>query len=390
MQVLPLQLSIALDEHGAFVFYAFSDVSHLVMSIEIPDRLIDIGARLLGSPQPVFYDDPHELGRELGQVLYPPEVQEILAQAAQYALRTQRRLQIQLQIAVPELAALPWEWASIPQPQPWAPARTDDFAVVRHSSVAQPAQPIVVDGPLRVLICVADADFDALCVISSLLAIEIQQQRISIDVVVVSTITDIEIALRRTPVHIIHCVAPVQLDGDQVLTMHFDQAIDIDDFQDVLAPYPNIGMVVITPVGAQNAQMLAFPQIFAALLLNNTLVTAIAFGGVCRADVVTRFAATCYNAIIDGSPIDLAVSHARRTLGNIDIDPLWGYPQLRMVPGGESVFAIEQPINRTEWVRSAGLILLLCVALIAVTVLGRYLRGDSLPYIMQAFFPPRP
>jgi hypothetical protein len=118
MQIMPFQLSIARDEHGAYVFYAFSDESNLVMPIDIPDRLRDIGTRLLESPLPVFYDDPHELGRELGQVLYPPEVQEMLSHAAQNALRTKRRVQIQLQIAVPELAALPWEWASIPNPQP--------------------------------------------------------------------------------------------------------------------------------------------------------------------------------------------------------------------------------------------------------------------------------
>ena len=390
MQILPFQLSIALDEHGAFVFYAFSDESNLVMPIDIPDRLRDIGTRLLESPLPVFYDDPHELGRELGQILYPPEVQDMLSDATQNALRTKRRVQIQLQIAVPELAALPWEWASIAHPQPWAPARTDDFPVVRHSAVAKPAQPIVIDGPLRVLICVTDADADALRVISSLLAIEVAQQRIFVDVVVVTTITDIEVALQRTPVHILHCVAPVQVDHDQVLTMRFEEAIDIDDFRDLLTPYPTIGMVVITPVGPQSAQIMAYPQIYAALLLNNTLMAAIAFGGVCRADVVTRFAATCYNAIIDGMPIDLAVSHARRTLGNIDVDPLWGYPQLRLITGGEAVFSIAPPHHRVEWIRSAGIIVVLVIALVVVTLLGRYLRGDALPPVIQMLLPHTP
>ncbi len=390
MQIMPFQLSIARDEHGAYVFYAFSDESNLVMRIDIPDRLRDIGIRLLESPLPVFYDDPHELGRELGQVLYPPEVQEMLSHAAQNALRTKRRVQIQLQIAIPELAALPWEWASIPNPQPWAPARTDDFPVVRHSAVAKPAHPIVVDGPLRVLICVSDADYDSLRVISSLLAIEVVQQRIVIDVIVVTTITDIEVALQSAPVHILHCVAPVELDHDQVLTLRFEEAIDIDDFRDLLAPYPTIGMVVITPVGPQSAQVMAYPQIYAALLLNNTLMAAIAFGGVCRAEVLTRFAATCYNAIIDGMPIDLAVSHARRTLGNIDVDPLWGYPQLRLVPGGEAVFSIASPQNRFEWLRAAGIIVVLIIALVAVTVLGRYLRGDGLPSIIQMLLPHTP
>ena len=387
MHVMPLHLSIGIDEHNAFVLYAFCEPQNLVLPIQIPERLLDIGTRLLGSPTPVYYDDPHELGRELGAVLYPTEVQELMERAAASAFRSKRRVQIQLQIAVPELAALPWEWATIATSQPWAPARSDDFPVVRHSAVASPAPTIVVEGPLRVLVCVGAADSDALRLLHSLLSVEIAQNRISIDVVVVSTSTDIDVALRRNPPHIIHFVAAVSLDADQVVTMHYDTTIDIDELQDLLPHYPSIGMVVITPVGPQSAQLLAFPQIYAALLLNRTLVTAIAFGGMCRADVITRYAATCYNAILDGTPIDLAVTRARRVLGNIDIDPLWGYPQLRMVPGAEHVFARTPVSARADWLRSAGLVVLVVCLLVTVTILGRYLGGGTLPRFIQSMLP---
>ncbi len=387
MRVMPLQLSIGTDEHDAYVLYVFCAFKNLVMPIDVPDRLLDMGTRLLESPQPVFYDDPHELGRELGAVLYPPEVQDILSEAANHGLRTKQRVQIQLQIAVPALAALPWEWATIQTPQPWAPARTDEFPVVRHSAVTSPQRAIVVDGPLRLMVCVSDADVDALQLLTSLLSVEIAQQRITIDIVVVSHSTDIEVALRRNPVHIIHFVATVTLDPEQVLTMHYDDAIDIDELQDILAPYPTIGMVVITPTGPQSAQLLAFPQIYAALLLNTTLVTAIAFGGFCRAEVITRYAATCYNAILDGRPIDLAVSHARRVLGNIDIDPLWGYPQLRMVPGSEQVFVLTTTQTKADWIRSAGLVISVVFLLMIVTLVGRFLGGQSLPHIFKSLLP---
>ena len=387
MHVMPLHLSIGIDEHNAFVLYAFCEPQNLVLPIQIPERLLDIGTRMLGSPTPVYYDDPHELGRELGAVLYPTEVQELMERAAASALRSKRRVQIQLQIAVPELAALPWEWATIATSQPWAPARSDDFPVVCHSAVVSPAPTIVFEGPLRLLVCVGEADSDALRLLHSLLSVEIAQQRISIDVVVVSTSTDIDVALRRNPPHIIHFVAAVTLDADQVVTMHYDTTIDIDELQDLLQHYPSIGMVVITPVGPQSAQLLAFPQICAALLLNRTLVTAIAFGGMCRADVITRYAATCYNAILDGTPIDLAVTRARRVLGNIDIDPLWGYPQLRMVAGAEHLFARTPVSARSEWLRSAGLVMLVVCLLATVTILGRYLGGGTLPRFIQSMLP---
>ena len=387
MHVMPLHLSIGIDEHNAFVLYAFCEAQNLVLPIQIPEHLLDIGTRLLGSATPVYYDDPHELGRELGAVLYPTEVQDLLQRAAAGALRSKRRVQILLQIAVPELAALPWEWATIAASQPWAPARSDEFPVVRHSAVVSPAPTIAVEGPLRLLVCVGEADADALQLLHSLLSVEITQQRISIDIVVVSTSTDIDVALRRNPPHIIHFVAGVTLDADQVVTMHYDAPIDIDELQDLLQHYPTIGMVVITPVGPQSAQLLAFPQICAALLLNRTLVTAIAFGGMCRADVITRYAATCYNAIIDGIPIDLAVTRARRVLGTIDIDPLWGYPQLRMVPGAEHVFAFPPVQTRADWLRSAGLVVLLICLLLTVTILGRFLGGGSLPRFIQSMFP---
>jgi hypothetical protein len=387
MHVMPLHLSIGIDEHNAFVLYAFCEAQNLVLPIQIPEHLLDIGTRLLGSATPVYYDDPHELGRELGAVLYPTEVQDLLQRAAAGALRSKRRVQILLQIAVPELAALPWEWATIAASQPWAPARSDEFPVVRHSAVVSPAPTIAIEGPLRLLVCVGEADFDALQLLHSLLSVEISQQRISIDIVVVSTSTDIDVALRRNPPHIIHFVAGVTLDADQVVTMHYDAPIDIDELQDLLQHYPTIGMVVITPVGPQSAQLLAFPQICAALLLNRTLVTAIAFGGMCRADVITRYAATCYNAIIDGIPIDLAVTRARRVLGTIDIDPLWGYPQLRMVPGAEHVFAFPPVQARADWLRSAGLVVLLICLLLTVTILGRFLGGGTLPRFIQSMFP---
>jgi hypothetical protein len=387
MHVMPLHLSIGIDEHNAFVLYAFCEAQNLVLPIQIPEHLLDIGTRLLGSATPVYYDDPHELGRELGAVLYPTEVQDLLQRAAAGALRSKRRVQILLQIAVPELAALPWEWATIAASQPWAPARSDEFPVVRHSAVVSPAPTIAVEGPLRLLVCVGEADADALQLLHSLLSVEITQQRISIDIVVVSTSADIDVALRRNPPHIIHFVAGVTLDADQVVTMHYDAPIDIDELQDLLQHYPTIGMVVITPVGPQSAQLLAFPQICAALLLNRTLVTAIAFGGMCRADVITRYAATCYNAIIDGIPIDLAVTRARRVLGTIDIDPLWGYPQLRMVPGAEHVFAFPPVQARADWLRSAGLVVLLICLLLTVTILGRFLGGGTLPRFIQSMFP---
>ena len=388
MQIRPFQLSLGVDDEQQYVLYIYTDVHNLVLPIDVPERIFSIGARLLEADGPVFYDDPHELGRELGAILYPAAVQQQLAAAAERALRTKDRIQIHIQIAVPELAALPWEWAIIPTPQPWAPARSDDYPVVRLSAAALGTPPaIAVDGPLRILVCVNDADVDTVQTIHALLADEIRQQRIAVDICSVSSAIDLELALQQQQYHVVHCMTAVALDSERALVLRYDHDIDSDEFRALLAPYPCIGMLAITPVGQPTAEILAYPQIFAALMLGSTLPVALSCSGVLTASAATRFAATFYNAVSSGTAIDSALSHARRSLSHFDVDTIRGYPQLRMIPGSAQVFAFPPAPDRRDWLRAVGTLLLVIVALITVVVAGRWLRGDMLPPFLRTLLP---
>lgn len=387
MQVRPFQLSLGVDDEGTYLLYVYTDVHNIALPIDIPDRILAVGTQLLEARQPVFYDDPHELGSELGAILYPPEVQQQLHAAADRALRTKERVQIHLQIAVPELAALPWEWAIIPTPQPWAPARTDDFPVIRLSSVAQPAPPIVIDGPLRILLCVHEHDFDTVNTIYGILSHEIAAQRIAVDVRTILSAVDIEVALQQHEYHIVHCMAAVQIDADHQVTLRYAEAIPSDTLRTLFAPYPQIGLLLITPVGYPTAELLAFPQLYAAMLLSSTLPAAITSSGTLTPAVAVRAAATLYNALREGTALDLAVSRVRRTLSHFEVDTVWGFLQLRMVAGSEHHFVFPPPAPRSAWVRAALSLIALLLTLFVAIVLGRWLRGDTIPPFLRAFLP---
>lgn len=381
MHIVPFHISIGADEHDGFVLYVFTPSRNLAIPIEIPEELIQCGSRLI---QPLNHEplgDVTELGRALGAILFPDTVRDMMIALARNTQNEQGRIQIQLQIAVPELAALPWEWAVIDGTRQWAPAINDDYAMVRVSSINEPAPPILVDGALQVLILVAPDQTAQFNSISSLLADEIQARRIAIRIIEVNRIADIEHALTQHVYHVVHFIGDVVLDTEHLIRINFASAIDVFELSDILAQFPDIGLLCVTSAASGEPQIRAMPQIFAALLMSKTINAAITFSGISRPDTIVRFAATCYNALIDEVPLDLAVTRGRRALTSGRRDTHWGLAQLRIVPGTEKLFVFEAPVDPWSWVRSFLAVVGIAVAVVAAILLGRLLTGQSIPFL---------
>lgn len=381
MQIIPFHISIGADEHDGFVLYVFTTSRNVAIPIDIPDELIQCGVRLLQPLHVETLGDATDLGRALGAILFPEAVRDMLIAQARSAQNEHARIQIQIQIAVPELAALPWEWAVIDGTRQWAPAINDDYAVVRVSSINEPAPPILVDGALQVLMLVEPdrtAQFNG---IHSLLTNEIATGRIAIRIVEVHSIADIEQALAQHVYHVVHMVGDVFLDAEHLIRIRFADAIDVFSLADVFVQFPDIGLVCITGSAGGDPQIRAMPQIFAALLMSKTINAAITFSGISRPDTIVRFAATCYNALIDDVPLDLAVTRGRRVLTSGRRDIHWGLAQLRIVPGTEHLFVFEAPADPWSWVRSLLAVIGIAVAVVAAILLGRLLTGHTIPFL---------
>ncbi|NBU65498.1 MAG: hypothetical protein EBS29_13500, partial [Chloroflexia bacterium] len=266
MQITPFHISIGSDEHGGFVLYAFTTSQNVAIPIDIPEYLIQSGVRLLQPTHIESLGDATELGRELGAVIFPEAIRDMLIAQARAAQNTNGRIQIQIQIAVPELAALPWEWAVIDGTRQWAPAINDDYAVVRLSSINEPAPPILVDGPLRVLMLVPPNHTAQFNVIHTMLQSEIRARRISITIIEVQSLADIEQALSQKIYHVVHFVGDVFLNADHFIRIAFGSEIDVFELNDLLLQFSDIGLICITTTANGEPQIRAMPQICAALL----------------------------------------------------------------------------------------------------------------------------
>jgi hypothetical protein len=376
MNIVPFHMSIGGNAVSGLTLYVSTPDAELAIPILIDDEIVQAGARLLLPEHVEYMADVSVVSRELGAIIYPDIVRDLLTRSAREAQAQDDRLQIQIQIAVPELAALPWEWAVVDGARTWAPAINEDYSVVRVSSVAEPAPPILVDGALQVLLCVPPKHSSHYRSIYTLLSKEIASQRIAVTIIEVQDIHDIEQALSRQIVHIVHLVGDVRLSHEHTVNIHFGEPIDVFELNDVLMQFPNIGLISVTAQSDDDPEIRAMPQIFAALLMSETINAAITFSGVCSADAIIRFAATCYNALIDDLPVDLAVVRGRRALVSGRAQDHWGLPQLRIVPSTEQLFVFDTRLDPWRWVRSVVAVIGIAAALLGAIMLGRFLTAQ--------------
>lgn len=377
MHVVPFHISIGSEDNVSFALYVSTPSKTFATPVAIPDDIIQLGIRLLQPHNVEPLGDAAALGRTLGSILFPAVVRDLLISSAREAHAENGRIQIQLQIAVPELAALPWEWSIIEGTRSWAPSINEDYGIVRLSSVAEPAPPIGVDGPLQVLMCVPPNQKSEYSAIHTLLQSEIAEQRIHVQIAEIHGIADLQMVLSQDVYHIVHFIGDISLNHEQYMNISFGTDIDVFELQDVVSEFNDIGLVCVTCSGLEEPQIRAIPQIFAALLLSRTINAAITFSGISSPDIIVRFAATCYNAIIDDIPLDLAVTRGRRALTSGRRDTSWGLPQLRIVPGTERLFLFEPPRDPWRWIWSVTAVIGIAAAIIGAILLGRFLVSST-------------
>jgi Tol biopolymer transport system component len=249
------------------------------------------------------------------------------------------RLRLRLKDA-PAISGLPWELLYDAKSNNFL-AQSERTPVVRFLDVPQVPRPMAVDGPLRVLAIISSpTDLDELDVeaewqrIGEALAPRVTAGLVVIDRLPSATIAELGAWLRRHPTHVIHFVGHGDFDDrlrEGVVYFQDEHGRSSPVTSSVLGPYLRdhdpLRMVVLNACrSARTDAVDPFGGIAQGLVQQDaTAVVAMQFPISDRAAVT--FTGEFYGALVDGLPVDQAVSSARKAL-QAEFRDEWATPVL--------------------------------------------------------------
>lgn len=282
---------------------------------------------------PALPGDPAALGRALGQALFPPPVRQLLIDVARGADEAGARMQLQLSVAPPELAALPWEWASLGSATLWRPAVRDDYALVRVGRAARALPPLPVAGPIRLLVaCAPGAAAGAAAPLGGALAEAVRSGALVVDLLRDADPLMLREALAEEPCHALHLVVADASGQGAAARLRLSRGLDAPGLAGLLEEHRSLRL--LTLAADPDAEAAALASVAADV--HDRLGLAVVALGDLDYDQAAVFCGTCYAALAAGEPADLAVTDGRVALEAAGA--LWGAPRLWVVPGGEALF----------------------------------------------------
>ncbi len=234
----------------------------------------------------------------------------------------------------------------------WSPALRDDYALVRAGRQGQPAPPAAVAGPLRILAVASSNEELQLEALHAALQPAIHDGAIELRLLPHATPQVLALALSVDMPHVLHCAAAVGFTPDGVPQLLLGHGLTAFDLAVLAGESPELRLVTLAgPQGDARAVCAATP-LLAATLISDDLPAVIAFGAALPAPSAARFAAACYSQLAAAAPVDLAITAGRRALAQPSDGRGWGFAQLRLLPGGEQLFAFSHAPARASRARS--------------------------------------
>ena len=257
---------------------------------------------------------------------------------------TDRPLRYRLLVEAPETARIPWELL-------YDPDRTEFLCraapLVRGVSLTEPARPLQVEPPLRVL--VVDAfpqgvpklqDQLETTGIRKALAGLVRGGRAEVATLSHATLGKLQNALREAadpahphPFHILHFIGHGAYDpvtkGTVLLFEDESGQIDAVDpaaLVDVLRPF-DLKLVFLNACQSAQSSALDLAQGFAPTLLANGIPAVIGMQTSVLDDVAASFARRFYEGLADNQPVDAALTGARQLAAGAAYKarPVWAY-----------------------------------------------------------------
>jgi ATP/maltotriose-dependent transcriptional regulator MalT len=296
-----------------------------------------------------------DLGTFFFQELFGGDVGFLYRSSVGIARGQHKKLRVRLRINSPELAFLPWEYLYDAEEKNYL-AISVETPLVRYIPAKIPVRPTKVNLPLRVLLVEA-SPVDAVPldsqrevqIIRNALSELINQGRLQLDVVEQATLGKVNDALRQFDPHVFHFIghalfeqerASLVLEGEQRQTALVDE-------QTVQALFAGSKSTRLAVLNACQSATLSATQPFVGMaprLLQRQLSAVVAMQQPITDRAARVFANAFYQTLALGSPIDAAISEARKAIF-LEVGshtPEWGTPVLFLRAKDGQLFEIER------------------------------------------------
>ena len=308
--------------------------------------------------QAAHLDLVREFGSTLFESLITEDVEEAYHDAYRRASELQDGLRIRLTIEPAELASLPWELLYDPRLRDFV-SLSSSTPLVRHLRTANPAPPLSVTTPLRILgMVTSPPDLHSLDVAGEQDRIEATvQPLVSRGVVEIGwveggTWRNLQDAMFEGPWHVFHYIGHGAFDrnrGENVLAFENEaagsyRAVSPTELGRLIERDHALRLVVLNACeGARGDEQDALSST-AAHLVYRSVPAVLAMQWEISDAAAIEFAGTFYHSISEGSPVDAAVADARLAVSMAVVDSLeWATPVLYMQTPDGQIFDITAP-----------------------------------------------
>ena len=339
---------------------------------ELKDRLQALEIALLrsgGTRRRIASPEEHtvqDFGQGLFESLLAGDVRTRYEMSLSEARRQGKGLRLKLRIQPPELAVLPWEFLYDAERDRY-PSLSSNTPLVRYLDLPQPAEPLRVGPPLRVLGMVTspnglaplDVEHEKRLVEEAVRGLR-EGGQLELTWLEGQTWRHLQRAMRHGPWHVFHFIGHGGFDtateegalalSDEAGRMHLLRARSLAELLD--DHYPLRLVFLNSCEGARGSESDAFSST-AATLVRRGVPAVVAMQYEITDGAAIEFSRDFYEALADSLPVDAAVTEAR-TAVSMDSVLEWGTPVLYMHSPDGRVFDVlssapaAQPTPETE------------------------------------------
>jgi hypothetical protein len=298
-------------------------------------------------------------GTRLFRTVFNDDVYACYLRSIDNTLNQDKGLRIRLRINVPEFHDLPWEYLYNPQFDQFL-ALSKDTPIIRYIELPYSTRALPVKTPMKILVMISSPDgYPALDVekewdkLNRALKPLIDQDLVILDKLEHPTLSGLQKRLRQEQVHIFHYIGHGKYFEDKQ-----DGMLLLEDehrrgkptsgqhLGAILHDHHQLRLVVLNACeGARTSAEDPYAGV-AQTLVRQGIPAVLAMQFEIFEDAAMTLAQEFYSAIVDGYPVDAALSEARKAIFASNNDVEWGTPVLFMRTPNGVLFRPETPAEK--------------------------------------------